>query len=146
MELRHLRYFVTVAEELHSGRAAQKLHISQRPLSMQIRALGNELRETLLKRTQRHVSPTQAGAALLGEARHILARVEQEAIQMQAIVSLVSVELGGAAARSRRFISSGGAATNCRPCGCSSMASRKRRRRRTSPEKEAQPHERYRHY
>ncbi len=77
MELRHLRYFVTVAEELHFGRAARKLHISQPPLSMQIRALENELGVTLLKRTQRSVALTQAGNALLGEARHILARVDQ---------------------------------------------------------------------
>src|SRR5258708_11508432 len=77
MELRHLRYFVTLAEELHFGRAAEKLHISQPPLSMQIRALENELGVTLLNHTQRQVSLTQAGAALLGEARHILARVEQ---------------------------------------------------------------------
>ena len=80
MELRHLRYFVTLAEELHFGRAAQKLHISQPPLSMQIRALENELGVTLLKRSQRRVTLTQAGAALLGEARHILSRVEQAVV------------------------------------------------------------------
>jgi LysR family transcriptional regulator, benzoate and cis,cis-muconate-responsive activator of ben and cat genes len=75
VELRELRYFVVVAEELHFGKAAERLGIAQPPLSRAIARLERRLGVTLLERTSRKVTLTEAGAVLLAEGRAILGAV-----------------------------------------------------------------------
>ena len=72
--LAQLSYFVAVAEELNFTRAAERLHVSQSPLSQAIKALETNLGVTLLERTSRHVELTPAGEELLPAARAALAR------------------------------------------------------------------------
>jgi DNA-binding transcriptional LysR family regulator len=77
LNLRHLQFFVVLAEELNFTRAAQRLHVAQPALSQQIRALEERLGASLMDRTSRPLRLTEAGTYFLGEARQILAQYEQ---------------------------------------------------------------------
>lgn len=83
IELRHLRYFVAVAEELHFGRAAARLRISQPPLSQQIQTLEHQIGARLLARTNRSVSLTAAGQQFLIDSRQILSQVDAAAARAE---------------------------------------------------------------
>src|SRR6202453_4708466 len=85
LEFRHLRYFVAVAEELHFGRAAERLHLSQPPLSQQIRKLEAVVGYALFVRTSRSVTLTNAGEALLERARRTLRNVQRDMDETRSI-------------------------------------------------------------
>ncbi|MCU1278272.1 MAG: LysR family regulatory protein CidR [bacterium] len=84
MELRHLRYFVAVAEEEHVGRAARRLHVSASPLSRQIQQLANEIGVELFVREGRRIRLTDAGKALLEQARDLLTGIDRAVAIVQA--------------------------------------------------------------
>ncbi|MEH6246614.1 LysR family transcriptional regulator, partial [Salmonella enterica subsp. enterica serovar Mbandaka] len=91
MDLKQLRYFVAVAEELHFGRAAQRLFISQPALSFDIRKFEDQLGVQLLARTNKSVALTNAGQVLLDEARKLL----QQAAEVERITQRSAHGLAG---------------------------------------------------
>ncbi|MFI5975085.1 LysR substrate-binding domain-containing protein [Streptomyces sp. NPDC051452] len=94
MELRTLRYFVAVAEELHFGRAATRLHMSQPPLSRAIKQLEGDVGAALLHRSAAGVSLTPAGAALLEEARTLLDRADRARVRVAAAAGAATITVG----------------------------------------------------
>jgi len=94
MELRSLRYFVAVAEELHFGRAAARLHMTQPPLSRAIKHLEADLGAVLLNRSSAGVTLTPAGTALYAEARTLLEQAEQVRARVTAVTGSTTLTIG----------------------------------------------------
>ncbi|HVQ93302.1 MAG TPA: LysR family transcriptional regulator [Mycobacteriales bacterium] len=94
MDLRSLRYFVAVAEELHFGRAAKRMRMTQPPLSRAIKQLEAELGAVLLRRSPTGVTLTPAGTALYDEARTLLARADQVRDRVAAAAGTATLTIG----------------------------------------------------
>jgi DNA-binding transcriptional LysR family regulator len=94
MELRTLRYFVAVAEELHFGRAAARLHMSQPPLSRAIKQLEADVGAALLHRSAAGVTLTPAGAVLLDEARTLLDQADRIRVRVAAAAGAATITVG----------------------------------------------------
>jgi len=106
MELHHLHVFLALAEELHFGRAADRLHIAQPPLSRAIQQLERELGARLFDRTTRSVQLTAAGKALVGPARDVFAscRVAEAAVRAAGVGETGMIRLGYAGPSSHTLI------------------------------------------
>ncbi|AIJ24919.1 LysR family transcriptional regulator [Amycolatopsis methanolica 239] len=94
VELRALRYFVTVADELHFGRAAERLHIAQPAVSRRIAALERELGVRLLDRSPRRVRLTEAGRRVLAAAREALAAVDRVRVAARECAGVMRIGTG----------------------------------------------------
>ena len=93
MDLRHIKYFLAVADELHMGRAARRLGISQPPLTRQIRQIEDELQVQLFVRTPRGMELTQAGEVFRTEAANISMMVSAGIDRVQRVVHIVEFGL-----------------------------------------------------
>ena len=96
MELRHLRCFVALAEELHFTRAAERLHIEQPPLSRAIKELEDDLGVVLFERNRRGTVLTEAGATFLQDVRRVFAVLKQAQENVRAVAAGLSGRLRGA--------------------------------------------------
>ena len=94
MELRTLRYFVAVAEELHFGRAAARLHMSQPPLSRAIKQLEAEVGALLFARSPAGITLTPVGAVLLDEARALLDQADRVRVRVAAAAGAATLTVG----------------------------------------------------
>ena len=105
-EISQIRCFVAVAEELHFGRAAARLHMTQPPLSRQIQLLEHQLGAQLLERSSRSVRLSRAGRSFLPEARTILRLVESAALTARRVAhgNAGSVSIGFTASSGYRFL------------------------------------------
>src|SRR6266853_863710 len=110
MELRHLRYFIGVAEEENVSRAALKLHVSQPALSRQIRDLEDEIGFSLLERTAKSVRLTEAGRAFLDNARALLQNADEAVTKARAVAGAEPTELHVGYSPTPRH-------SDCRGCG-----------------------------
>jgi DNA-binding transcriptional LysR family regulator len=128
LELRHLRYFVAVAEEASFTAAARRVHVAQQVLSAQVRQLEDVLGVELLQRSSRGVSLTPAGTAFLGGARDTLGTLQRSATAARnfgnAVTGrlIVGISVAAAGDEPTRLLASSADATRMSRSGCAAMS------------------------